>query len=318
MISAESTSSRSLILGCMGMGGGWDQNPVSRADETIATDAVDAALESGITIFDHADIYNFGKAETVFGKLLASRPSLRQTIHIQSKTGIRLNAGENGDTHYDLSRNYIIEQTLAILKRLHTDYLDTLFLHRPDPLMDGAEIAAAFEWLHTRGLVRFFGVSNMHLKHIRYITGQSHFPIVANQLQFSLGHRLLIESDISVNQAGVASTASTDGLLAYCHDQEIMVQAWSPLDKGKYLQSGSDDETTMTTIRKVQEMADRYQVPPESVLLAWLFTMPARVVPVIGTLTPSRIRACSKSLNVELSRKDWYDLWITARGIPLP
>lgn len=318
MMSAESTSSRSLILGCMGMGGAWDQNPVSDADETRAANAVDAALESGISIFDHADIYTFGKAETVFGRLLASRPSLRQAIHIQSKTGIRLNAGENGSTHYDLSRNYIIEQTLAILKRLQTDYLDTLFLHRPDPLMDGTEIAAAFEWLHSRGVVRFFGVSNMHLKHIRYIAGQSHFPIVANQLQFSLGHRLLIESDISVNQKNTTATASTDGLLAYCHDQEIMIQAWSPLDKGKYLQPDSDDTTTKNTNRKVHELADRYQVPPESVLLAWLFAMPVRVVPVIGTLTPSRIRACSRSLDVRLSRKDWYDLWITARGVPLP
>ncbi|OFY12542.1 MAG: hypothetical protein A2X11_04250 [Bacteroidetes bacterium GWE2_42_24] len=317
-MSAENATTRSLILGCMGMGGTWDQNPVTLADETKAASALDAALESGITTFDHADIYSFGKAETVFGRLLATRPSLRQSIHIQSKTGVSLNAGVNGDTHYDLSRKYIVDQTLAILKRLQTDYLDTLLLHRPDPLMEGEEIAAAFEWLHTRGLVRFFGVSNMHLKHIRYITGQSHFPIVANQLQFSLGHRLLIESDILVNQAGVAPTASTDGLLAYCHDQEVVLQAWSPLDKGKYLQTDAEDATTLATILKVKEMAGRYQVPPEAILLAWLFAMPARVVPVVGTLNPSRIKACAMSLNVKLSRTDWYDLWITARGISLP
>lgn len=300
------------------MGGHWDQNPVTASDEALAAAALDAALESGINTFDHADIYTFGKAETVFGRLLANRPGLRQSIHIQSKTGINLAAGDNGNTHYNLSREYIVQQTLAILKRLQTDYLDTLLLHRPDPLMQGTEIASAFEWLHTRGLVKFFGVSNMHLKHIRYITGQSHFPIVANQLQFSLGHRLLIESDILVNQADVAPTASTDGLLAYCHDQDVALQAWGPLDKGKYLQPTAADEHTQATITKVNQLAEKYQTTPEAILLGWLYAVPARIVPVIGTTTPARISACAASLHVKLTRQDWYDLWISARGAPLP
>lgn len=302
----------------MGMGGAWDRNPVTSSDETLAAAALDAALESGITTFDHADIYTLGKAETVFGRLLAARPGLRPSIHIQSKTGISLAAGDNGNTHYNLSREYIVQQTLAILKRLQTDYLDTLLLHRPDPLMQGTEIASAFEWLHTRGLVKFFGVSNMHLKHIRYITEQSHFPIVANQLQFSLGHRLLIESDVLVNQADVAPTASTDGLLAYCHDQDIALQAWGPLDQGKYLKPETIDDHSQATIRKVNQLAEKHRTTPEAILLGWLYAVPAKVVPVIGTTTPERIKACAASLHVVLTREEWYDLWITARGHRLP
>lgn len=312
------TVSRKLILGCMGLGGGWNTNPVSQADENQASQAINAALEAGINTFDHADIYAFGKAEAVFGRVLASQPDLREAICLQSKTGISLQAGENGNTHYNLGSDYIVNQTLAILQRLQTGYLDTLLLHRPDPLMRSDEIAAAFEWLHTRGLVRSFGVSNMHREHIRSISEQSPFPIIANQLQFSLGHRLLIESGISVNQGNTTSFASTDGLLTFCHNQGIEIQAWSPLDKGLFLNREGATGHTVSVINKVEQLAGNYQVAPEAVLLAWLYALPGKIAPVIGTTRPDRIKACAASTAVNLTREEWYDLWIAARGIPLP
>lgn len=309
---------RSLIQGCMGLGGGWNNNPITPADEARAQETIETALDHGLTTFDHADIYAFGKAEAVFGRVLAALPHLRQRIHLQSKTGISLQAGASGVTHYNLSREYIVKQTLSILDRLKTDYLDTLLLHRPDPLMQAEEIAEAFEWLHTRGLVRFFGVSNMHLKHIRYIAGQSHYPIIVNQLQFSLGHRLLIESDISVNQKDTTPSASTDGMLAYCHDQGVTLQAWGALDQGAYLNSEGASAQQLQVIEKVHQLAEQHNTTREGILLAWLFALPAKIVPIIGTTRPERIAACAQSLKVVLSRQEWYDLWIAARGNSLP
>lgn len=318
MIPSGNPVKRELVMGCMGLGGGWNNLAVTAADENLARQTIETAIQNGITTFDHADIYTFGKAEEAFGRVLADSPGLRNEIHLQSKTGICLRAGENGETHYNLSRDYIVNQVLAILKRLRTDYLDTLLLHRPDPLMRADEVAQAFEWLHTRGLVRFFGVSNMHLKHIRYLSGQSHFPITINQLQLSLGHRLLIESDISVNQSGVSPSASTDGLLAYCHDQGVTLQAWGPLDQGLYLNRDKASDQNLPVFEKIQQLANRHNASPEAILLAWLFALPARVVPIIGTTRPERIAACAQSIGVELTRQEWYDLWIAARGKALP
>ena len=154
------TSSR-LVFGCMGLGGSWDAQPVTEANVAHAHAAVEAALEIGITLFDHADIYTLGKAESVFGTLLKRQPALRDRILLQSKCGIRF-GDELGPKRYDLSYDYLLASVDGILARLGVDYLDTLLLHRPDALMDPAEVAEAWLRLKLSGKVRHLGVSNMH------------------------------------------------------------------------------------------------------------------------------------------------------------
>jgi len=147
----------------MGLGGDWNTNPLTNDDIRIAGKAVEAALESGITIFDHADIYTMGKAEVVFGKLLYKNPSLRANIVLQSKAGICHHKGADKSNYYDLSKEYLLQQVDAILQRLQTDYLDIFLLHRPDPLLNPEEIGDAFATLKKAGKVKSFGVSNMSL-----------------------------------------------------------------------------------------------------------------------------------------------------------
>ncbi|MEY4488758.1 MAG: hypothetical protein RIQ79_1266, partial [Verrucomicrobiota bacterium] len=152
-----------LAYGCMKIGGTWDHATISAEIERNASALVGTALDSGINFFDHADIYTCGKSETVFGRILKFTPGLRDRIVLQSKVGIRFanDAYLSGEpARYDFSRAHIIRSTEAILQRLQTTHLDILLLHRPDALVEPAEVAAAFDELQASGKVRHFGVSN--------------------------------------------------------------------------------------------------------------------------------------------------------------
>ena len=192
----------------MGLGGSWSAEPYSSAHVDEAAAAVDAALDAGITLFDHADIYRSGKAEAVFGEVLARTPGLRERIRLQTKCGIRL--GEQGlEAYYDLSRDGILDRVNESLARLRTDYVDVLMLHRPDPLLDPAEVASAVGQLMAEGKVRAVGVSNMSAPQIELLQDRLEAPVVANQLEMSLlGAGLAGEHRAGQPRRGHRTTAS--------------------------------------------------------------------------------------------------------------
>ena len=314
-------SDQQLVYGCMGLGGSWDPSPYGPPDVAQAELAVQAALEAGITVFDHADIYRSGKSEAVFGDLLAADPGLRARIQLQTKCGIRL--GEDGlAVHYDLSARNVRRQVEASLVRLQTDHLDTLLLHRPDPLTDPDETAAALVALHDEGLVQRFGVSNMSAPQMAALERHLPAPLAVNQLELSLAKRDWVETDVGVNGTQDVASTFVAGTLEHCAATGATVQAWSPLARGIY--SGADlaDATPAerATAALVRRLADRLEVAPEAVVLGWLMKHPASVDPVIGTTDPARIRACADAaaVSTRLSRTDWYALWVSARGLDLP
>src|SRR3954447_16590159 len=141
-----------LIMGCMSFGGEWNRDPLTKEDVLQAEKAVDAALSIGISIFDHANIYRMGKAETAFGQILKGRPALREQIVIQSKCGIRFGEG-SVPGRFDFSKEHILESVDGSLSRLGIEYVDVLLLHRPDPLVEPEEVAEAFGTLKAAGKV---------------------------------------------------------------------------------------------------------------------------------------------------------------------
>lgn len=311
-----------ICTGCMALGGGWEKDTVlSGADEKQAADLIDASLEQGINFFDTANIYARGRAEEVFGRVLAKRPGLREQIVLQSKCGIRWADEPAGSPQrFDFSEQHILEAVEASLKRLHTDYLDILLLHRPDVLWEGEEIAAAFATLKQAGKVRYFGVSNQNRFQMEYL--QSFLPdaLVANQLQMSLLHNGFAEVSISFNQHAPHYPDGWEGVMEYCRLKGVSLQAWSPLDRGVLF--GSDlsklPENQRQTALLLQQYAAERNVPAEAVALAWLLKHPAQIVPVIGTSRPARVADAAKAVEVELSREEWYSLFETARGLPMP
>lgn len=310
---------KELIYGCMGLGGGWNNNSLSSDDFKQAENAIEAALEAGITYFDHADIYTIGKAELIFGQLLKAKPSLRDKIILQSKAGIRYHEGLMNSSIYDLSKKYLLQQVDNILKRLQTDYLDVFMLHRPDPLMNPEEIADTFRDLKKAGKVKRFGVSNMSLHQIDFIQKHCDDPLVANQIELSLGHSLLIDSGILANRVNTLDFNGVEGLLEYTQSNNLAIQAYSPLMGGRL--SGNDhlaSKEDKKTIDFVNQLAEKYNTTASSILLAWVMKIPSNIQPIIGTTNPQRIAECKDAVTIELSRLDWYNLWISARGEKIP
>ena len=310
-----------LIYGCMGLGGSWSDEPHGPDHVEEAAAAIEAALDSGITLFDHADIYRSGKSEAVFGEVLAATSGLRERILLQTKCGIRLN--ERGlQTHYDLSRESILERVNGSLKRLRTEYVDVLLLHRPDPLADPAEVASAVGQLIAEGKVRRVGVSNMSGAQIEALQDRLDVPVVANQLEMSLLKRAWLESQVLVNHAESLDYGFPHGTLEYCSRNGITLQAYGSLARGLYTGAGPEDPTAAETATAVLvgELAREHGTSGEAVLVGWLMKHPAGIAPVIGTVNPARIRACADAGRVakEMSRADWYRLWVTARGSNIP
>jgi predicted oxidoreductase len=307
-----------VLQGCMSLGGpreatGYGPGEIAAAEAVIA-----AALEIGITGFDHADIYSHGKAEAVFGEVLARSPDLRGRIEIQTKCGIRL-PGPGGPGLYDLRASSIGRRVQESLERLRTDVIDTLLLHRPDPLADPSEVADALMSLHAEGLVRSFGVSNMSGEQIASLQAHLDVPLVANQLEMSLHRRDWLEAGVLVNTPQAAAVGFPHGTIEYCVANDIVLQAWGPLARGRYGGRAETDEDRATSAR-VGALAEAKDTTPEAIVLWWLQHHPARVVPVIGTVNPERIRACRDAVSrtPQLTHEEWYELWITARGAPLP
>ncbi|SFY49781.1 aldo/keto reductase [Streptomyces sp. F-1] len=303
-----------LVYGCMGLGGGWDSRPYTSEDIRHAETAIEAALAAGITAFDHADIYRYGKSEAVFGEVLARTPGLRRRIVLQGKCGIRLPDGERPG-HYDLRGASIRRRVEESLVRLRTDALDVLLLHRPGPLAGPEDIAEALTSLHAQGLVRQFGVSNMSGPQIALLQAHLDVPLVVDQLEMSLARRDWVEAGVLFNTPAGAGHGFAAGTLEHCAAQGIRLQAWGPLARGSLT---ADPDSAVC--RLVTDLARRKGTTPQTVLLWWLQRHPAGIAPVIGTARPERIAACRDAAlrEPDLTHEEWYELWVAARGAPLP
>ncbi|WP_329073747.1 aldo/keto reductase [Streptomyces niveus] len=315
---AETKTGDRLLYGCMGLGGAWDTTPYGPGDIDAAEAAVQAALDIGITTFDHADIYRHGKSEAVFGEVLSRTPGLRERVVLQTKCGIRLADGDRPGI-YDLRAASIVRRVEESLTRLRTDVIDVLLLHRPDPLADPDEVAGALTSLHEQGLVRRFGVSNMGGAQIAQLKSALGLPLVANQLEMSLQRRDWVEAGVLVNTPAAAGLGYPLGTTEYCRANGIALQAWGALAQGRYTgREETPDE--VATARLVASLAEAKNTTPETILLWWLRRHPAGIAPVVGSARPERIRACADAAvrEPELSHEEWYDLWLTARGAPLP
>lgn len=270
-----------------------------------------AGVECGYTFFDHADIYGGGKSEELFAAMLARSSIRREDILLQSKCGIV--RGQR----FDFSKEYILSSTEGILQRLRTDYLDVLMLHRPDTLMEPGEIAAAFAELKDSGKVRHFAVSNMNPGQMELLRRDVEQPLIANQLQLSLCHTGLIDAGFHVNMTDDAAVARDGGILEYCRLHGITIQAWSPFQYGFFEGVFLGDAKYPELNAVLDELAEARGVTSSAIAIAWLLRHPAGIQPVLGTTSAQRVREIAKAAEVEMSREEWYRLYLAA-GNQLP
>ena len=289
-----------IAVGCMS---------IAALDDTSAHALIQTAMERGANFFDHADIYGGGESEVRFAKAAAGIP--REKMILQSKCAIV------PGKMYDFSKAHILSSVEGILKRLKTDYLDTLLLHRPDMLMEPEEVAEAFAALKSSGKVRLFGVSNQNPMQIQLLQSVLPDPLVANQLQLSITNATMISQGINVNMLSTDAVQRDGSVLDYCRLHKITIQPWSPLRYGFFegFFIGSPKHAELNKL--LDEIAGRYGVTPTTIAFAWLLRHPAKFQPITGTTKSARLAECLDAESVQLSREEWYQIYLGA-GNDLP
>ncbi|MEW4283264.1 aldo/keto reductase [Priestia koreensis] len=272
----------------------WKQSD----QETLAL--LEQCLELGITTFDNADIYGDYSCEELFGKALALKPELREKMELVTKCDIKLLSDqrpEHGIKHYDTSKKHIIWSAENSLKKLGVDSIDVLLIHRPDPLMDPAEVAEAFRQLKQEGKVKHFGVSNFLPSQFDMLSSYLDEPLVTNQVEISVTHLEEFHN----------------GSIDKCLEKRIAPMAWSPLAGGRIF-SGDDEKSTRVrqTLEKIAGEVGAASI--DQVMYAWLLRHPANIMPIVGSGKIERVKSAVEALNINLTREQWFDIWTSSLG----
>lgn len=293
----------SVVLGLM---------RIAKMDNADIRALFDAARDTGITVFDHADIYGGERhrCEERFAEAVTLSPAERQAIVIQSKVGIRRG-------WFDFSRDHILQTVDESLAALNTDYLDVLLLHRPDALVEPEEVAEAFDRLEASGKVRHFGVSNHTPGQIELLKSAVKQRLLFNQVQLSITHSNLIAQGVAANMGGSDQSISRDiGLVDYSRLNGMMLQAWSPFQKGFFDGVFIGDREKFPELNdELDRLASKYGVTPTGIAVAWITRHPANIQVVLGTTKPERVRESAAGSDVQLTREEWYSLFRTGGHI---
>lgn len=288
-------------LGCMRLAGLGDAKAVR--------ELVEASMEAGINFFDHADIYGGGESETIFGR--AVTPQMRSRMVLQTKCGIR------PGVCYDFSREHILKSVEVSLKRLNTDYIDILLLHRPDALMEPEEVASAFDQLKKEGKVRCFGVSNQNPMQMELLNSYLSEPLAVNQIQFSVAHCPTIDAGLNVNMCNEFGCSRDGSVIEYCRLKKVTIQSWSPFQYGMIQGVFIGNEKFPELNRELTRLAEKYQVSENAIAVAWIMRHPAGIQTIVGSMKAGRVREICRACEVPMTREEWYGLYRSA-GKDLP
>jgi predicted oxidoreductase len=309
-LGTSSLSCSRLAYGCWRITGNPESGKAGPEAEAAGRKSVITAYECGYTIFDLADVYSGGASERIFGQALKEVAGMRQGAVIATKCGIRKKGDPNPDSpyRYDFSPEHIVRSCEQSLKRMGVETIDLYQLHRPDYLGDPQEVAEAFNKLKKSGKVREFGVSNFRPSQVATLQRACPIPLIANQVEISL----------------TRLDCFHDGTLDQCLAERITPMAWGPLAAGRLADTGpidlqAPDHAHRIRIRETLDLVARERGVTRSVAaLAWLLKHPSKIVPIVGTTNPERIRDAINATEIELTRDEWYRLMEAAHGERLP
>jgi len=290
-----------ISLGCM---------RISDLTNQEISNLIHTAMDEGVNFFDHADVYGGGKSEEKFSGAIDMTSGLREQMILQTKCGIRKDC-------YDFSKEHILEAVDGSLKRLRTEYIDVLLLHRPDALVEPEEVAEAFTILENSGKVKYFGVSNQNPMQIELLRKFLKQKIIFNQLQFSITNTGMIDAGINVNMEIDPSINRDGSILDYCRLKNITIQPWSPFQYGFFEGVFLDNEKFPDLNQKINAIAAAKGVTNTAIAIAWILRHPARMQPIVGTTNPGRLKDICKASDVTLTRLEWYEIYLAA-GNKLP
>lgn len=290
-----------IAVGCM---------RISEMEDKALILHLNTCIEQGLNFFDHADIYGNGLCESRFSRALKDTGFQRKDIVLQSKCGIV------PGVMYDFSKEHILNSVDGILKRLDTDYLDILLLHRPDALMEPEEVAEAFDVLQSSGKVKYFGVSNQRPMQIELLKKCVEQELLVNQLQMSIPVSQMIAGGLEVNMMTEGAVDRDGSVLEYCRIHDMVVQAWSPFQYGFFEGIFLNNREQFSELNQcLDRLAERYGTTPTAVATAWILRYPARMQVIAGTTNTDRMKEIMKGSELELSREEWYELYLSTGHI---
>lgn len=270
---------------------------------------IHTCLELGINFFDHADIYGKGGCESLFGKVFDETEFRREDIILQSKCGII------PGKMYDFSKDHILKSVEQSLRRLKSDYLDVLVLHRPDALVEPEEVAEAFDILESSGKVRHFGVSNHSAMQVELLKKYVRQDLLVNQLQFSIPFSNMVACSLETNMLTEGAVSRDGYILDYCRLHDMTVQAWSPFQYGFFegVFIGSEKYPELNQV--LDELAEQYGTTSSAIAVAWILRHPASMQMITGTTNVKRLREIAEGAAISLTREEWYRLYLSAGHI---
>lgn len=290
-----------IAVGCM---------RISEIETVRLTEHIRFCIEHGLNFFDHADIYGGGQCESRFAEAFKKTGYKREDVILQSKCAIR------PGVMYDFTKKHILESVDGILKRLDTDYLDILLLHRPDALMEPEEVAEAFELLEKEGKVRHFGVSNHRPYQIELLNKYVKQELCANQLQFSIPFSNMVAAGMEANMLTDGAIDRDGGILDYCRLKDITIQAWSPFQYGFFEGIFLGNNEKYPELNKaLEEISQKYDTTPTAIATAWILRHPANIQMIAGTTNTERMSEIIKGSEIRLEREEWYRLYLSSGHI---
>ncbi|MBT2474665.1 aldo/keto reductase [Microbacterium sp. ISL-103] len=310
-----------LTLGTMGFGGTGFATNVGKIDVAGARRQIEIARDSGVNLFDTADVYSAGVSEEILGEALGGS---RDDVFVATK--VRLPMGD-GPNDAGLSRFHIIRSAEASLRRLKTDHIDLYQVHEWDGLTPLEETLSALDDLVHSGKVRYIGASNFAAWHLMKSlwTADRHglTPFVSTQVNYSVQTR-----DIEYE---IVPTAV---------DQGLGILVWSPLAggllSGKYRRgvdapAGSrhvegwgeppvyDVDKLYDIVEELFAVADNHGATPAQVALAYLLAKPAVTSLVIGARTEEQLQSNLAAADLQLEPSEFERLdTVSAFNLPYP
>jgi len=275
----------------------FTESSLQDADLKIRT-----ALEVGMTLIDTADIYGYGEprgfggAEAVLGEVLAADRGLRDQMFLATKGGI------TPPRPYDSSYAYLMAAMDASLTRLQVDSVDLYQIHRPDLIAPVEDTARALNEMLRTGRTRYIGVSNFTVAQTRALQAHLEAPIVTIQPEFS----------------ALQQSAISDGSFDWCSETGATALAWSPLAGGALATGQSDHPRAQSVLQVLDRLAETHATSRANIALAFVMTHQAKIIPIIGTQNPERIRDSARAAEVSLSAREFYDIVEAYRGAAMP
>ena len=284
-----------VVMGCMRIAD-------SGLTEAELLRLVEECLDMGVTSIDHAPVYGGYTCEKIFGDaVLRKKPELREKMELITKAGIVCPGHYGNKTiYYNSTKEEILKEMDESLEKLGTDHVDLLLIHRPDPLADPAETADALETVVKEGKALNVGVSNFMPSQIAMLQSYMSIPLVTNQMELSVKN-----TENFFN--GVVDDALT---------RKMPLMAWSPLGGGDVFKGTDEKFVRLRTV--LAAVAEQYQTTMDAVMYAWLFTHPAKIAALTGTMNADRIRTAVHASDIQLSYDEWYQILEASRGFSVP